>query len=447
MRERLIGAYRSFFPTGRLFVLLGVVVVLFVLGYGWTSFIGIAKVVLVIIAALFLTDIYLMYKTGEVAATRSSGDYFSLGDENPVEISLNNQFPFKTNLEVIDEVPDQFQWRDKKFTTALTPDQNEVIRYELRPVTRGWYQFSNVLVFAESPLGLVQRRMVYGKSRKLKVYPSIMQMRQYELMAFSNSSRFNGVKKIRRIGHSYEFEQIRNYVAGDDFRSINWKATARSGDLMVNQFQDEKSQQVYSFLDKGRNMKMPFNGLSLIDYAINSALMISNVALKKGDKAGLLSFSETTEKFIKADSSASQLNKLLEALFAERETRQEPNFEWMYGEVQQKIPNRSLIFLFTNFETVHAARRVIPVLKKIKNRHLLVVVFFENTELVEFSKQQPKDLITMYEQTIAEKFIYEKKRIARELNLLGIQTILTKPEDLSINTLNKYLELKARGMI
>jgi uncharacterized protein (DUF58 family) len=422
-------------------------VALFTLGYGWSFFVGVAKTALVLIGAAVVTDMYLIYRLGRVEATRVTGDYFSLGDENPVELHLSNQFPFRVKFVVIDEVPEQFQWRNVQFSSILKAGQQEVVRYELRPVTRGWYRFYHINIIAGSPLGLIQRRMIEGDEISLKVYPSIQQMRQYELMAFSDISRFSGIKKIRRIGHSYEFEQIRNYVAGDDFRSINWKATARSGDLMVNQFQDEKSQQVYSFLDKGRNMKMPFNGLSLIDYAINSALMISNVALKKGDKAGLLSFSEVTEKFIKADSSATQLNKLLESLFAERETRQEPNFEGMYAEVQQRIPNRSLIFLFTNFETVHAAKRVIPVLKKIQTRHLLVVVFFENTELVEFSQNRPKDLMAMYEQTIAEKFIHEKKRIARELNLLGIQTILTKPEDLSINTLNKYLELKARGLI
>jgi uncharacterized protein (DUF58 family) len=129
------------------------------------------------------------------------------------------------------------------------------------------------------------------------VYPSFLKLRQYELMAVSNRLTDIGIKKMRRIGHSMEFDQVKNYVAGDDYRTVNWKATARKGDLMVNSFTDEKAQHIYCVIDKSRAMKMPFEGLSLLDYAINASLILSSVALVKQDKAGLITIAGKNRKF------------------------------------------------------------------------------------------------------------------------------------------------------
>jgi uncharacterized protein (DUF58 family) len=149
--------------------------------------------------------------------------------------------------------------------------------YPLRPVSRGVYAFGCTNVFLRSELKLIERRLRFGKKEEVAVYPSIIQMRKYELRAMRQIANEAGIKKMRRIGHSYEFEQIKNYVQGDDFRSINWKASGRRASLMVNQYEDEKSQQVYCIIDKSRAMRMPFEGLSLMDYAINTSLAISNI--------------------------------------------------------------------------------------------------------------------------------------------------------------------------
>jgi uncharacterized protein (DUF58 family) len=255
------------------------------------------------------------------------------------------------------------------------------------------------------------------------------------------------VKKIRRLGHSYEFEQIKNYVQGDDFRSINWKATGRKAELMVNQYEDERSQQVYSLIDKSRTMRMPFNGLSLLDYSINASLVISNIALKKHDKSGLLTFSDKIGSSIKADRGQKQLRMILEALYNEEERKMEANYELMYNAVRNLVRGRSLIFFYTNFESLYAVERVLPLLRKINSTHLLVVMFFENTEVKDFSTSAAQDVEEIYLKTIAQKFVSEKNQVVQLLRQYGIQSILTRPEDLSINTVNKYLELKARGMI
>ena len=165
--------------------------------------------------------------------------------------------------------------------SALQRGEKKTYNYTLRPTERGTYAFGSLNVFASSPLGLFKRRFRFDTAQEVPVYPSYLQLRKYDFLAFTNRLFEYGLKKIRRIGHTMEFEQIKDYVRGDDIRNINWKATAKRNQLMVNQYQDEKSQPIYSVIDKGRVMKMPFEGLSLLDYAINATLVISNIAIKK----------------------------------------------------------------------------------------------------------------------------------------------------------------------
>jgi uncharacterized protein (DUF58 family) len=296
-------------------------------------------------------------------------------------------------------------------------------------------------------LGFAQRKFSFNQDAMVPNYPSFLQLRKYELMAFTNKLRDYGLKKIRRIGHTMEFEQIKDYVQGDDVRNINWKASAKRNQLMINQFQDEKSQPVYSVIDKGRVMKMPFEELKLVDYAINSTLVISNIALKKGDKAGMFSFSDKVSNRVMAQKRASQMNLILETLYNLDTDFKESDFARLYIDIKRSITQRSLLLLYTNFETMDALHRQLPYLQAIAKNHLLVVIFFENTELKELVQQPAVSTQEIYQKTIAEKFIYEKKLIVNELNKYGIQTILTEPQQLTVNTINKYLEIKARGLL
>jgi uncharacterized protein (DUF58 family) len=241
-----------------------------------------------------------------------------------------------------------------------------------------------------------------------------------------------------------EFEQIKNYVRGDDIRTINWKSTAKHQKLMVNQFVDEKAQQVYCAIDKGRVMKMPFNGMTLLDYAINSSLILSNIVLQNHDRAGVFTFSNHLENLVKAERRNNQIQKISESLYGIQSNFMESDFGKLYNSAKNKITQRGLIVLFTNFESMDSLHRQLPYLSAINKNHLLLVVFFRNTELDDYLKNPSEDV---YEKTIVEKFIYEKQQIVLELTKHGIQSILTNPEDLTVNTINKYLEIKSRGVI
>jgi len=194
-------------------------------------------------------------------------------------------------------------------------------------------------------------------------------------------------------------------------------------------------------------MKMPFNGLTLLDHAINASLVLSNVALVKQDRAGIITFEKNIDGFLQADKKPTQMNLVLETLYKQKTDFLEPDFEKLYSVIRNRITNRSLLVLFTNFESLESLQRELPALQKMAKYHLLLLVFFENTELKQLTDDSPATMEGIYIKTIAEKFAYDKRQMVKELHKYGIPSILTTPESLTVNTINKYLELKTRMSI
>lgn len=438
---------KNLYLSDRFFWVFGALVLLFCLSFAFSFLFPVTQTLLVLGVIITLFDIILLFnRKVDITCKRKISKLLSLGDANKITLEIQNQSNLALTTTVIEELPIQFQKRDFEIEKHLKSGEETILTYDLTPNVRGEYQFGLTNIFIESFLGLVQRRLKRGTAAMVPVYPSIIQMREMQLKALSSLSYQEGIKKVRRLGHSYEFEQIKNYVRGDDYRSINWKASSRKGILMVNQYEDERAQQVYSIIDKSRNMKMPFNGLSLMDYAVNTSLAISNIILRKHDRAGLISFSDKIGTVIKADKKPTQLNKILTGLYKEKSGTLEADFELLYYATRKLINQRSLLLLYTNFESTYSLERVLPILRKISKFHLLVVIIFENTEIKNFVDEEVSDTEGIYFQTVARKFLNEKEQMVQILRQYGIQSVLTKPEDLSVNTINKYLELKSRGL-
>jgi len=427
---------------------LGVLAVLFALSFALSFLFPVAVGLSVIALALFLAEIYFVYRhKNPLDGRRSTPNLLSLSDKNKIRLTIHNNTNQAFKLEVIDELPPELDVRDFSFHSDIKPQENIQHLYTVTPLTRGKYHFGHLNCFISTLLHFVQRRIQLAQPEIVPVYPSIIQMKELELKTLASIAIMPGIKKLRRLGHSYEFEQIKHYQRGDDIRSINWKASSRRNELMINQYEDERSQQIYCIIDKSRVMRMPFRGLTLMDYAINTSLALSNIILKKNDKPGLITFSDKLGSIIPAAAHNRQLQKILNALYGEKERELEANYELLHYATRRLINGRSLILLFTNFESSFALERVLPTLRKVNQNHLLVVVLFINTEIEAFAKQSPQTTEDLYRQTTAEKFLFEKKRMVHRLRQYGIQTIFTRPEDLSINAINKYLELKAKGMI
>ncbi len=437
----------NLFVNARWYWMMGAAAVVFLVAFFFNFLFVPAVMYISLLAMLSLIDLVLLYWTrGKVKAERIVAEKLSLGDENKVQLKFENYFPFTIWLNIIDELPVQFQ--ERNFELKEKVKFNSVIQteYHLRPKTRGIYEFGRLICYIQTPLRLFQKRIVSADPLKVKVYPSFHQLKKYQLMAISESN-VTGEKKIRRSGNSMEFEKIKDYVLGDDIRNINWKATARQNNLMLNTYTDARQQQIYCVIDKGRTMKFPFDGLTLLDYAINASLALLNVALLKQDKAGLVTFSKDDTEIVPADRRNNQFFHLREALFQQKTNFQESDYNSLRSNIQRKVGQRSLLLLFTNFETMAALERQLPYLRQLARQHLLCVVFFENTMLQQIHNSEAKTIKDIYVKTIADRFDFEKKQIVKELRHYGILSILTTPKSLSVDVINKYLELKSRQLV
>lgn len=440
--------FKGLYLSNRFFIVLGACVVGLLLCFIFDTFVMPMYIALLVVLIIFIIDTISVYRQREgLEVWRTCPERLSNGDQNTISITIVNRYPIKIGIKIVEEVPFQFQKRDLIFETSLNPDKEQVFYYDLRPTRRGVYSFGAVNVFVTGLFGFMQRRYIFNQQQMVAVYPSFIEMHKYELLAASDRLTDYGIKKIRRIGHATEFDHIKHYVIGDDPRTINYKATARVNQLMVNTYQEEKSQPVYCLIDKGRTMKMPFNGMTLLDYAINSTLMVCTTAINKGDKAGVITFSRNIDEILPADKQRRQRNKILEMLYGQRTDFKESDYERLFVTVRRKLSQRSLIMLYTNFETVNGMRRQLKYLSHLAKDHLVLVAFFLNSEFNEILDAPVSEMEDIFRKGMAEKLSNDKFLIVKELNRHGIHTILTKPENLTIDSINKYLEFKARGLI
>ncbi len=437
---------RSTYLLPRFYQTLAVVILLFVLSHTVPVIFYLANLVLLaLIFACFWEFFHLRSAAALIIGERGISEKLSLGDEQQITYRVYNQSKADLAFELVDELPLQFQHREGIADGEMAVDSMIEVDYDIRPLERGVFKFGELLLYIRAKsLKLLQRRVTLCEAEDVAVYPSIIQMRKYELQVFSQTATLSGVRNIRSIGENDEFESLKPYNQGDNIRSINWKATARKNELIVNQYQNTRSQTVYCIVDKGRSMKMPFEGLTLLDYAINSTLVLSNIILRKYDKAGLITFSDKIGSVLQAESKQGQLDKIAEKLYGQRTDFLDANYELLFYHMRRLIRRRSILLFFTNFEQPVDLERNLPYLISLSKRHLLIVVLFVNTELEQSSEMECKMKSDIYLKVFSQLALVEKREIAQRLVRSGIQTILTTPKMLSINIINKYLEVKSK---
>ncbi len=438
----------NIFFTPRLGLILGGFCVLFIISF-WLPFIfGALKTLFVIFLGYCLFEITILFsRSNEVLATRMVPQKLSNGDSNEIEIQIENRYDANIAAIIIDELPAQFQYRNSFWRLAIHAGGRRTFQYTVRPVKRGKYFFGSLVILVSGYAQLFRRRFRFDEHAIASVYPSFVHLRRYELTAFGNIRRAGQIVVNKKLGHGMEFEQIKSYVQGDPQRWLNWKATAKRQDLMVNQYTDELSKDIWCFVDKGRMMKMPFDGLSLLDYAINAALAVSHIAIKAGDHAGLLTFSNKLSSIIMPSKRSVQMPTIMEALYAQRTRYLESNYELMTKYIKTKIRRRSLILLFTNFETITSFRRQLENLKRLVRMHVVVVFFFENVEVAKVVNSPADSIKQIYTKAIAEEVASLKHSMISEMRSAGIFGIMVRHDDLSLKAINKYLEIKSSGIL
>lgn len=421
---------------------------LIALGKLWPIFYTIGAIALLVLLVAVVTDLFSVYsKDADIECERIMSQRFSNGDPNTIILKIKSSYKRPVKVTIIDEIPVEFQNRNFSLQTILKKDKSEEVKYQLTPKRRGEYLFEKINIYVLSRWGLVERQFKIDTTMSVKVYPSFSFIRNMELLSIHNKNKECGIKQVRRIGNSMEFDQIKEYVIGDDFRTINWKASARKHELMCNVYMDEQSQQIYNVIDKGRGMQHTFDKMSLLDYAINASLALSYMTMQHSDNTGLITFEKQIDSFVPASRKANQLEILIENLYKEKTSYLQSDFSCLYEWVRLKVNKRSLFVIYTMFDTNISMERQLPYLRKLATNHVVLVVFFKDKELAELSAKKPSSEQEYFDHVVAENIEFEKKMIVKNLRRYGIQSILTQPENLTVDVINKYLSLKAQRVI
>jgi len=362
-------------------------------------------------------------------------------DTNCIIFYVKNTFRQGLEVEAKGEALRHFTVTGTDLKHFVEPGQEQKFSYTVIPTKRGSFSSGKIYLRYAGLLGLCRKYVAVPCGVNYRVYPNVRDLSKYRLMLQKSRLLPKGDKSLRQYGTGAEFESLRQYVEGDDYRKINWRATARENKLMVNQYQIERDQPVYIMLDIGRPMSYVVNGYKKLDYAINAALVLSDIVNQQGDKVGLLVFDSKVQANISPGQGAAHRNALMETLYHVSDNRQTADYECAFNVLCQRQKRRSLVFIFTDFEIFEEAEDLIAHIKILKRRHLPIVVFMENEGLTKLASapDSTKAYDQMLKQT-AQGFFSERKKIVRTLNIMGIPCVESDAENFTVSAVNRYLQ-------
>lgn len=371
----------------------------------------------------------------------------SLAAENPIRVLLRTTSRRTIRFWVRDEPPDEFIVSQRIFEGQVAPRSTWEVVYHVRPVRRGDYAFGRISMRWPGPLGMVVR---YGRTETsvaVKVYPNLLEIRRYDLLLRRNRLQEIGLRNSRMFGEGTEFERLRDYLADDDFRRINWKATARRNKPITVEYQTERSQNIVLAIDAGRMMQSPIQQVAKLDYVINAVLLFGYVATGLGDKIGLMTFADTPIQFLAPRSGRGQFYRMLETLYGIEAQPVEPDFRRALATLAARQQKRALVILFTDLTGGMSMEMLVRHITVLAKRSLPLIVTLSDPDIVEASRQIPYDSLAVYQREAASQVLDERKVALDTLARRGVLSLDVPANQLSIAVINRYLELKARNLL
>jgi uncharacterized protein (DUF58 family) len=415
---------------------------------GWAA--GLRWVVaayLLLLIGLFIADYRLAGPIGRFDLRREHDNRLSLGAENLIRLSLRHHGRQPITFWLRDEPPEQFQIEKRILSGTAVPRVTWEDGYHVRPLRRGDYQFGALNLRWLGPLGLVTRQGRLDAANPVKVYPNLLDVRRYDLFLRRNRLQELGLRHSRQFGEGSEFERLREYLPDDEYRRINWKATARRNRPVTVEYQTERSQSIMLALDIGRMMQSPVGDMAKLDYAVNAALLLAYVATGKGDKVGLTSFADQVSHFLAPKQGRGQFYRMLELLYATEAQPVEPDYAYALSYLGLKQRKRALVVVFTDLSGGLSVNQLAQHASLLARRHLLLVVTISDPDIVAAAGQRPLDSAAVYQRAAAAELLEERQVILNTLQRQGVHTLDTPANQLSVAVINRYLELKGRQLL
>lgn len=401
-------------------------------------------VYIIIVLGLFIIDYRLGGKVDRFEIRREHDTKLSLGADNPIHLQLLNRNPRPVRFWIRDESPDAFITDRRIIEGEASPRGNWHEVYYVRPLRRGDYQFADINIRWQAPLGLVTRQGRISASGPVKVYPNLLNVRRYELLLRRNRLQELGLRHTRLFGQGTEFERLREYLPDDEYRRIDWKATARRHRPVTIEYQSERSQNIMVVLDIGRMMQSPVAQMAKLDYVINASLLLTYVASGKGDKVGMMTFADDVHQFLRPRQGRGQFYRMLELLYAVEAQPVEPDFRRALAYLALKQRKRSLVVLFTDLSGGIGMQSLVTHTTILARHSLPLVVTISDPDIHWAARQSPRDSLNVYQRVAAAQLLDARKIALEKLQRYGVLTLDVPADHLSVAVINRYLELKAK---
>lgn len=384
----------------------------------------------------------------KISARRIVPRRLAIGTDNEIRIEVLSRYPRRLHVTLRDEPPDEWERRDVFFHGIVAPRRPWIQVYSVVPPRRGDYLFHDLNVACRGVWwGLVEKRFVVAAGAPVKVYPNYKQVHRFTLMAHRRKLNDFGIRPIRRYGEGTDFESLREYTPDDEYRRIDWNASARVGRVIVRQHQVERSQPLMMVLDCGRLMGTMGGSLSRLDHAVHAALMLAHLSMRQDDQVGVLVFDDRVRQHIRPRRHRGQLAQILESVYALQSDPVESNYSDAFEFYRMKQKRRSLAVVFTDVIDRRASRLLTDAMKSLYPRHLPLCVLMKDQALERIVQEQSQAPEQTFRKAAAAEVLLEREEVIADLRNHGVLVLDVLPGQLTVSLMNQYLAIKSRGLL
>jgi uncharacterized protein (DUF58 family) len=411
------------------------------------AFVALAVAYGLLVTLLIALDLRWTVGPVRIGVEREMEPQLSNGVANRIRIRVRNGEPHAVRLRLRDDTPPSFVAEPRTISLELSPRGAAVAEYAVTPRHRGTFRFGDVHVRARGPLDLIERQWRVPIAREAKVYPNLREVRRYELSLRRGLAYDAGLRRARVPGAGTVFERLREYVPDDDPRQISWTATARRGHPISVEYETERQQRVLLLLDAGRMMSSTVAGLTKLDHAVNTALMVAFVAQAKGDEIGFLGYADTVRAYLPPRRGKGQFQRVAEELRRIEPTLTETDHRSAFAFLRARAARRSLVVLFTDLVDEEASRGLVHAVTELAGNNLVLCVVLADPHVAELAAVAPRSSTEVYEKVVAHEVVEARAAALGVLQRRGVHTLDVSAERLTVAAVQRYLELKQRALL
>jgi uncharacterized protein (DUF58 family) len=399
------------------------------------------------IAGLALATWYVAPRATDLRMTRRFDPVLSVRVPNRIELTISNEGLEPISLRLRDEPPPDFDVSEREFDLRLAPGEEHTVAYTATPPDRGGDFFRGTFARVRCPLGLVWREARLRTEQPVRIYPNVLALREFDLLRQKGRLSHMGVRRSRIRGLGTEFESLREYAEGDDYRKMDWKASARRGKFVVRQYEQERNQAVLLCVDIGRRMLSEVNGVSKLDHALDACLLMAHSAAASGGAVGLMVYADTVRRYLPPKRGRTQVGAIIEALhdLSAEPIASDPGLAFAY--LSSRWKRRSLLAVFADVEDADAAQETVRSLGALSRRHIAVLASVADPRLLEASEAPVDGSDGLYRRAAAVLFTSERKAAQSQLAAAEIHSLDAEPQNLAAALVSFYFDVKERGLL